>query len=928
MPDLRGKGYESIKYRSVSTKFCDLYFPDTLDESVIPRLVEAVREMETFFENYHDWLPEKRINVVFDRENDMANGWSRTYLKHSIYLYMYPPEVFSSLTDFKSWEKNLLHHEFAHSVQIGRTSGIPRFINHILGNLYYPLGLAPIWLLEGAAIYAESVHDGTGRLNFPLYNAYFDSFFQADKPLSLSSVSASTDHWLGGRNPYLYGAFFYSHLVEKHGEQKMNDFLKALSDNLFPYGINSESQNVLGEKITDAYDTFIEKYRENRILEMKKWDGAVRTGPAYDKVHVDVNAPGYVFYGSRPGSGGIFSYDGVNLQKEMTVPPPASFSFRKKKGKKLLASFNIYYRNKGWVRDLFLLDDKKNIRRLTTGESARYPIFAGKDRIVFFSYRGGINSIVMIDSSGNEIFRKNFPQFNSMYTPSISPDGSMLAFIANENDREKNIFIMDMFSRELKEIRMKGHQYSVSFHDNSSLIASSFDNKRIVPVIIDTEKGKVFKLHNPPRVALFPKIIEDKVFFFTVENEGYVLAVAPVSREPLPDAELLEFADCEKKNRQKVNFGDVSFFSGLAPALILPDYNGALSGHTVGATVLGEHDTMIRSYEISFSKSFDSTDDYSAGIVFRDAAVLPGFKMFLKYRNRKRSHDDNETERRFSFYRAGLGLNTLLTTINRPFSNMTLRLNHNFSTSMGLRGNIYHGDEIACDPTITPDRRSSSTHISWGSTYTVSSNLAPGSRFLSSPMNNTSFSFPLNISHNISNASSTLTVVPSLRFSFLLSSSGKTGFVSRHRFYATLEGDNNFSLGGRQRDISLEDIDAFIYGASGSSTVRAYGYGAVRGSFAYYSNNELRAHLFSVEKGIGLLPVFMKNIQGALFVDYGSAAEKPNLLGNGFIISTGAELKLFTHWWYRVPVIFKLGIGRGLTPRGVFDVYFSLGNSF
>jgi hypothetical protein len=72
----------------------------------------------------------------------------------------------------------------------------------------------------------------------------------------------------------------------------------------------------------------------------------------------------------------------------------------------------------------------------------------------------------------------------------------------------------------------------------------------------------------------------------------------------------------------------------------------------------------------------------------------------------------------------------------------------------------------------------------------------------------------------------------------------------------------------------------------------------------------------------------LKNLQGALFCDYGVGSKDINIFNKKFIASVGAEVKLYTYWWYRVPVIFTLGAAYGLTDSGRFNLYFSLGNSF
>jgi outer membrane protein assembly factor BamA len=140
--------------------------------------------------------------------------------------------------------------------------------------------------------------------------------------------------------------------------------------------------------------------------------------------------------------------------------------------------------------------------------------------------------------------------------------------------------------------------------------------------------------------------------------------------------------------------------------------------------------------------------------------------------------------------------------------------------------------------------------------------------------------------------------------------------------------DNYFLLGGDELDIDILNLNTFIYGGSSSVTVRGYNYGAAGGEHVYHSNNELRFHLLSISQGFNTFPLMFKNVQGALFFDIGSGSPDINMFDDKFIAGIGAELKLYSVWWYRVPIIFTFGTAYGLTKSGQLNFYFSLGNSF
>ena len=225
---------EAVTFSKYETEHQILYFSSNLDPSVIDRLIADAERSEEFIKALYGWVPKKKIAVVYDRETDTANGWSNAFMKNSIFLYIYPPERYSTLSSYKNWEFGLHVHEYTHSTQIGQARGFPRVMNLIFGDFYFIGGTVPTWMIEGAAVYSESVSEGKGRLNSPLYKKYLYSFFDAGTELKLGELSGVTDHWLGGNLPYLYGTFFYAYLINHVGADGMKRFFEELSDDFFP----------------------------------------------------------------------------------------------------------------------------------------------------------------------------------------------------------------------------------------------------------------------------------------------------------------------------------------------------------------------------------------------------------------------------------------------------------------------------------------------------------------------------------------------------------------------------------------------------------------------------------------------------------------------------------------------------------------------
>ncbi|MGI6394901.1 MAG: hypothetical protein ACOX2F_09310 [bacterium] len=936
---------EKVKFKKYETDYQILYFSSNLDESVIPRLIEQAIKSEEFLKELYGWVPQKKIITVYDRETDTANGWSRSYLKNTIFLYMFPPKRYSSLSSYTSWEQGLHVHEYTHSVQIGNTKGFPKFVNSIIGNLYFPGGMIPVWAIEGAAVYSESLIGGKGRLNSPLYKAQFNSFFLDKKELSLGELSGVPDHWMGGGLPYLYGTFFYAYLVEKNGKGKIAAFFEELSDDAFPFLVGRAAKQTLGETFSKSYRDFLKTKRDEILSAPKNTTGENSSSERFHSIFVDLNSDGYIFSGEKIGKRAIYSFDKKEGKELASLPAVDSFA---KKGKEYLFPLNARHKDRYDRNEIFHSDfQKKTIKKLTENGSAHEVIF-GKDEDIFFtSFRDGINRITHANLDGTVIKEWEFKELDSIFSLSPSSDGKKLVFTGNLYNIEKNIFIFELSNERLTEIKIDGDQYSVYFKNDDEVVFSSEKDETIAPLSLNLKNKKLKQLHRPSSIAIFPKVIGNTLFFIALDYNGYYPAWQKIEEIELgnlsdeafvnvrtkastaEETAKVEDAEIEKEEDLK-NFElkKAKFYEGLAPSLVIPDYQGSSSSHTIGFTVSGESNDQERFYDISYYKTFGGSNRHYAVISYFDEAILPGFRWYFSYsRENTKIGGLYKTTASYDRFNSGVSIFSSTSTPVFVLPSKVVKMNHNIRAGLGLSGTDMNVKEIKSPLEITPKEQDNielSAHVSYGFSFSFN----PGSYYLFSDMERTSFSFPLALYKSFLRDKKSLLFSPSMQLSFLLIPNGKLGFITRNSLYTRFFSNSYFLLGGDELDIDILNLNTLIYGGSSSTTVRGYKTGAAGGKFVYHSNNELRFHLFSIEKGFGTFPLMFKNVQGALFFDIGGGSPDINMFNDKFIAGVGAELKLYTTWWYRVPIIFKLGAAHGLTTSGCFNIYFSLGNSF
>jgi len=930
---LHGEEYPWKKYETGNFK---LYFSGNLDRRVIPLMIAETEKAETFIRNLYNWTPSRKIVIVFDRELDSANGWARSYLKDKLYLYIYPPDQYSSLANYKNFVKNLLVHEYTHINQVGMVSGLPWVVNSIFGNWLSPGQMMPVWLIEGAAVYSESKIDGKGRLNFSLYKAYFYSFFKEGKVFKISQLNGTPEHWQGGSIPYLYGTFFYDYIAKKHGPEKMARFFHEMSDNIVPYMVEKEAENIFGEGFADLYDNFIEYYSD-KFKKMDKYsDTKIASEMRFSHVYVPSGkSDKYLFAGSLSGERGIFSFGGTGVQKKLTAPSINSFSID---AKNLIIAKNSTYKDSMSFSDLFLFKlGTKSYRRLTVAESAYDPLLYNENSLIYFSYKGGVNRVLNIDlKSGNTVFEKELFAFDTIYAPSVSSDHKKIIFTGNLRENEKNIFIMNLDHKNILEIDLPGNQYSASFiSDDQILFATDYDEK-IVIMLLNLSENRLYFIHRPETIAIFPKIIDNKLYFISFDNNGYYPAIAEISKHFYRELSsgyisvVKNISAPPTSSKKKFELEDVSFFEGLMPSLLVPEISSTLSGISLSFSLYGEGNTSEKAYVLSASKNFDDTDIRSVNFNYSDITIWPGFSISLTYQDGKSFFINKYNKLARGEY---LSLSSSI-SFNKRFENYFFltesyigKLNHTVGLRFAARALRKHVYNNFSDPLFFPVDDRDVNSLTNSISYRAGINFAPGSYKIFSAMESTSLNIPLSYTYD-PYLKDSLVLNPTFYFSSLILNSEKVGFISKMNLFTSFPADKKISIGGYETDREIDFYSVLMYGYSKPLTVRGYPYGAAVGSTVFYSNNELRFHIATINRGVALLPLMIKNIQGDLFFDYGSASDNINFFDDRFILGTGAEIKLLTEWGYRIPILFRAGIARGVTESGITNIYFSFGNSF
>jgi len=218
----------------------------------------------------------KHIPVVLEDLGAFTNGIADPVF-NSIHLFPYPPST-GTLSFAENFWTQVGIHEYAHMLHLTAAGGAPAFFTSIFGNLAAPNLLAPLWLTEGIAVYAESLFsEYSGRLNEGAFSAYMAARTREYRFPSLMEATFEPASYPGGRGAYLFGAQFIDYLLRTYGEDKLARFINQYGASLCAYispllpalGLDRTAKRVFGKSFQQLWRDW-QRCEEEFFIDYKK----------------------------------------------------------------------------------------------------------------------------------------------------------------------------------------------------------------------------------------------------------------------------------------------------------------------------------------------------------------------------------------------------------------------------------------------------------------------------------------------------------------------------------------------------------------------------------------------------------------------------------------------------------------------------------
>ena len=407
------------RYRTLRTPHFEIIFNEEQRPLAKRYALAAERAHELVFPIFNEG-PARTILVLQD-DTDDANGEANFLPYPHIRVYPVLPIADGGLGDYGDAALELMVHEYTHILNMNPAHGFYRPLKYVFGTITRPNAVLPKWYLEGLAVDLESALTTHGRLRAVETRA-------AARALSLNDGFAKENiarmneqqilTWPYGSRPYLYGGWWWETAVQHGRGTELIGTLNQDYARRLPFLIEGPLLKRTEKTAETLNDDTHDRLKQRAERELKQIRDAATPTP---RAVIDENGEQSVF---------AISPSGRRLVYWLTAPGlPATAYLRTRTGAdedfSSLKS-EVLFRARGTVqarwldedhllfdqidvtrpyvsyRDLYLYDVNTRERRaLTTGFRAQEasPSPSGR-RVVFIRNTGGQNAIYILDVAG------------------------------------------------------------------------------------------------------------------------------------------------------------------------------------------------------------------------------------------------------------------------------------------------------------------------------------------------------------------------------------------------------------------------------------------------------------------------------------------------------------------------------------------------
>ncbi|MCA9551343.1 MAG: PD40 domain-containing protein [Myxococcales bacterium] len=891
---------------------------------------------------YLDHVPSVPIHVVITDETDSPNGFAEVLPMNVVTLFAAVPHPFSTLGDYDDFMRLLFVHELTHVVHLDTISGLPAWVNAVVGKQWAPNLIQPSWFIEGVAVYAESTFTAGGRNR----SAYIDMLVReqtlGDQFPDLSVLSHYTRRFPGGNFPWFLGGRFVDFIARRHGVEALAAMSVDYGGRALPYGVNLVSSRATGETLVEMYEAFQAEERVKtdalvaRVRAAGEVEGARVMRPSPLVTFPRFSPRGDLAIVEAPRDDDqtlvIVAPDGVTERARLrTSDGRGAFT---PDASRYVATVSDVFHQVFSYSDLELIEiDTGTRRRLTHGARLSAPDVAPDGRTVVAVQQGaGRTALVLLSLDDPDALRTLTALADrQVYDPRFSPDGRhVVASVSEPGTAARQLWRFDVASGAHEALTGAGEQSAAwarhvgpAYSADGAWVYFAADVDGVYDLHrVAVATGEVERLTRVLTGAFTPapRPGSEEVLYVQGEVDGWSLRrLVP---EPLAQgATPLRPAVTATVSTETYRDEAYAVWESLLPQAYLPSWSDDGVGQVVGISLSGTDAVKIHAYSLNLRYGLTSKRlGYAFNYSNRQTFASFGFSSNLY-----------TTTRPFSFA-ARLSTEDRLESIFTARLSVTFPLSrwdtgHSVSVSYGVelrRGVDLPGYDVYDDPPQgLGDLNLASLGVSWYYSQTrgfaESYGAAAGNSFdVGVRLHDPRIGSAVRVVDITGHVRQYLSI-PGLEHHVLalrLGFGGAAGDPAGRAVYA---------LGG----LPVRDVfsDALNNLGVGSDVIRGYPVASLRGNAFYLFNAEYRVPLWAIYQGVATLPFYLDRLSAAVFCDAGDTPVG-TLRPQDIKVGVGGELRLDLSVAYYRGLNVRFGYGRGLMEEGIHNVYLVLGGVY
>lgn len=982
-------------WRSLETPHFRVTFPADLESIGRRAGAQAELAFASLAEVFVD-PPDGRIELLVTDHVDYSNGSATAVPYNRITVYVRPPMEGFVLSHFDDWLEVVIVHELAHVFHLDISGPIGSLGRKVMGRAsagwpLFPSFDLPNWITEGLATYYESSLTGAGRprgsfLDMVLRTAILEGGFEG-----LDQVSGRSPTWPSGTRAYAYGSNFFDYLLSTYGEETMGQFVDAVARQIVPYRPNAGAKDAFGVSFSEAWSSWEEQLRVRYLALSDSLEAAA----PITKGEILVDEGRYALFPSVSPDGGRLAYvrsDGRTDVQVRLADPDGSDDRRFGRLNNLanlawlpdgtlLASeleFVGPYRRR---LDLVHIDREGRQRRITQGARLDQPTVSPDGLAAVAVQDGeGTNRLVRVDLGTGEVqgltaFR---PDEHWAY-PSWSPDGRWIVASRWRPGAFYDLFVLDSDGRILHRVtRDRAVDQAATWSPDNRYILWSSDRSGIpnlYGVEVDATTGAPGPIRQVTNVlggTAYPSVDPggEWIYYSGYHRNGWTverISFDPTSWfEPFPVKPGFTVGGEAASDRYGVRVGNqsspyrarhtlrprfwevlyrpsVARLSDVGAASFREILGPAIGAGTSASDLVGRHTYSLAALFRSSGRTDGAASYTYAGLgnplvslAFSQrhgvegpfvVEVTPavGTTVFQAARERRLSTSG-----------------TLLRSRARSRAALSLTAAHVWEDVEFLDQNLSVGPVTPTRPTHRLGEVVAALSFRTARDFTFSTGPEAGVRSFVQARARREFSLPNSLRGMTGLDRSFRDVIGQVSAYRGFSGPGFSNHVIAVRAsFGVAAGPGvhqfHFGIGGARGRLEKVTGAELFGGRSLLFPVRGYFEGQRSGRYAWSASAEYRFPLLNVHRGIGLLPLHVDRISGALFADVGNAwgPNDPLVPGAGYVNprrtalgSVGAELQTSISVLYSSRLFFRFGVAFPLGDEPADPLYLRLGLAF